>query len=159
MKVPIPALSTITIGKEKLDISKLLSCEYEDIAHASEELPSALAWLCWQKAHAQSRKSITERELERKEAEVFFELKAAGGWEAAGLGGKATDASMRFALRMDDRVEPYFQRLVEHEKWVVILSGLIEALKAKLELVRTTEATRRRLVEPVPTDAEVRAGK
>lgn len=153
----VPPLKNFKIDGHVFDVRGLLSCEFESVAHAAEVLPAALAWLGWQRAMHVEKKNHAEREMERVEATVFFELKATGGWEGAGLPGKSTDASMRYAVRLDQRTDDTFNRWVEAEKWVNILSSQIDAVRAKLELVRTTEATRRRLVEPVPTDAEIKA--
>lgn len=151
----VPPIKNFKIDGETFDVRGILSCEFESVAQAAEVLPSAIAWLGWQRAACIERRNFAERELERVEATVFFELKATGGWEGAGLPGKSTDASMRYAVRLDQRTDDAFQKWVEAEKWVNIVTTQIEAIRAKLELVRTTEATRRRLVEPVPTDEEL----
>ena len=153
-KMPVPQLAKLTLGTESLDLDYFLTREYDDVAQVTEELPGAIGWLNWKRADALQWEMIAEREMKEAEATAYFELRN-GGFDDKQYGGKMTDKAVSLAVRLEETViaaaQVYEKRRAMRER----IQGCIEALQCRLDLVRTSEATRRRLVTAPPTDQEI----
>lgn len=147
----VPKLASITVGGQSLDLETLLNSEYEDVREASEQLPAAIHWLGWHRGYATQRLVITEQEWNEAEAKVYFDLRN-GGFIEKGFGEKMTEEALKKAVVLDETVHAAAAAYASAKRWVEVFNTTIEALMAKLDLVRTSEATRRRLIE-VPPDA------
>jgi hypothetical protein len=150
-KIVIPKLSNIKIGDQVLDLDTLLNSEYEDVREASEQIPAAIAWLGWHRGYAYQRLTIKEQEWNEAEAKAYFELRA-GGFVEKGYGEKMTEEALKKAVLLEESVGSAVEEYANAKRWLEIYNSTIEALMAKLDLVRTSEATRRRLIE-IPPDA------
>ncbi len=151
---PVPRLSKFVIDGETIDLDYLLTTEFEEVAEAAEKLPGAIAWLNWKRADASEQVDISERQFKEEEARQYFELRN-GAFEERNYGGKMTDKAVALAVRLEQSV---INKAREWEIWrahLLRITGQIEALQAKLDLVRTSEATRRRLITTPPTDTEI----
>jgi len=154
MNPPVPRLKNIRVGDAVIDLDRLLNADYDNVNEASEKLPAAISWLVYQRAMMVEQVALADRKEEQTKAEVYFALKN-GGFESAGYGSKPTDTAVKLAVLLDDSVKLAGQSMARFQRHLALYSGQIEALKAKLELVRTSEATRRRLINETPTDESI----
>mgnify|MGYP001614093028 CR=1 FL=1 len=152
---PVPRLKNLRIGNEVLDLDRLLNADYENVAEASEKLPAAISWLSYQRAAMTEQVMLFDRREEQAKAEAYFALKN-GEFEARGHGIKPTDAALKMAVLLDPAVIQSGKDFARYKRHLALYSGQIEALRSKLELVRTSEATRRRLIDPADEDQELR---
>jgi len=149
-KIIVPKLKNIKIGNETLDLDSLLNSEFEDVREASEQLPAAIAWLGFHRGYAYERLTIAEQEWNEAEARVYFDLRN-GAFVERGYGDKMTEEALKKAVLLDESVSQAAVEYASAKRWLEVYNSTIEALVAKLDLVRTSEATRRRLIE-VPPD-------
>ena len=149
-KIVVPKLKNIKVGNETLDIDYLLNSEFEDVREASEQLPAAIAWLGFHRGYSYERLTIAEQEWNETEARVYFELRN-GGFIEKGYGDKMTEEALKKAVLLDQSVSQAAVEYASAKRWLEVYNSVIEAIIAKLDLVRTSEATRRRLIE-VPPD-------
>ena len=147
MKEIVPNLKSFTVGTETLDLNYLLNAPYEDIGEAAEKIPAAIGWLGYHRGLALERLIVSEQVWKKVEAQQYFRLKN-GGFTAEGLVDKPTEEALKKAILLTPEVtaacDDYAKRK-RHAEW---LSASIDALQAKLELVRSSEATRRMEHEP-----------
>jgi hypothetical protein len=153
MNPPVPRLKNIRVGDAVLDLDRLLNADYDNVSEASEKLPAAISWLVYQRALMVEQVALCDRQEDQTKAEVYFALKG-GGFESAGYGSKPTDTAIKMAMLLDPGVKAAGERMAKFQRYLALYTGQIDALKAKLELVRTSEATRRRLIE-TPTDESI----
>lgn len=144
-KALLPKLEPLSLGDFNLDLNYFLTSDYQDAHSASRELPAIIEWV---NSHLQS---MTEQKLRLKahvktaEAQAYMDLKS-GLWDTRGYEGKITETGLEHAIHLEDTVKKAQDELAIYSGWVSRLSNLIISLQAKLDLVRTSEATRRVLV-------------
>ena len=143
----VPNLRSLKVGDETLALHDLLQAPYEDISEAAEQLPAAIGWLGYQRAIGIERMILSEQAWKKAEATQYFELKN-GGFISGGFGDKPTEDALKRALLLTPQVEEACADYAMRKRHVEWVSASIEALKAKLELVRSSEATRRMEHEP-----------
>lgn len=148
MKEPVPTLKKFTVGDETLDLNYLLNAPYEDIREASENIPAAIGWMGYHRGVANERLIIAEQAWKAAEATAYFALKN-GGFISGGFGEKVTEEGLKKALELDKGVKDACAAYATRKRHVDWISASIDALKAKLELVRSSEVTRRLEDEPV----------
>lgn len=153
MKFVVPKLANIKIGDATLNIDALLNNDYEDVREASEKIPAAIAWLGWHRGTAVERLTIADQTWKEAEATVYFSLKS-GGFIEKGYGDKMTEEALKKALVLDEKVRFAANEYAKAQRWVETFESTIKALIAKLDLVRTSEATRRRVMELPPENIE-----
>lgn len=147
MKQLVPKLKSFKVGEDTLDLNYLLNAPFEDIGEAAESIPAAIGWLGYHRSWAIERLIVTEQEWKRVEAQQYFELKN-GGFVSKGFGEKITEEALKKAVLLTDEVNQAcvdYAKRKQHVEWI---STSIDALQAKLELVRSSEATRRMEHEP-----------
>jgi len=154
-KIVVPKLANIKVGADTLDLDYLLNNEFEDVREASEQLPAAIAWLGYNRGYAYERLTICEQEWNEAEARAYFDLRA-GKFLEKGYGEKMTEEALKKAVALDETVSEAVAAYASAKRWLEVYNSTIEALMAKLDLVRTSEATRRRLIE-LPPDAHERS--
>lgn len=138
-------LDPIELNGQTLDLNYYFSQDYLDIEQAAQELPAVIEWVNAQ-YHVIYEDMLTFKdELERAEARAFFDLK--GGTYAEKYGGRPTDKSLPHAVCLEETVQDIQKKYNNLRGWVRRLDSLQKSLQTKLELVRSSEATRRRLVE------------
>jgi len=148
-KTLLPTLEPLNLGDFNLDINYFLTSDYQDAHAASRELPAIIEWV---NSHLQT---MTEQKLRLKstvktaEAQAYMDLKT-GLWEKRGYEGKVTEKGLECAVQLESNVQKAQDDLAIYCGWVSRLSNLILSLQAKLDLVRTSEATRRVLVAGEP---------
>jgi hypothetical protein len=148
VKIVIPKLAKIKVGQESLDLDYLLNTDFDDVREASEKIPAAIAWLGWQRAYAYEWLTVAEQVWNEAEAEAYFDLKH-GGFIEKGYGDKMTEEALKKAVFLDPKVHKAAVDYGSAKRWLEVYDSGIKSLLAKLDLVRTSEATRRRLTEPL----------
>lgn len=118
-----------------------------DIGDAAIELPAIIEWLNFQHQIALEMKMRQKAALERTEAETYFNLKG-GEYQSLGYGDKPTADALKAAVVLDPRVQELNEDIAVWSALEDRLEKIARSLTAKLELVRSSEATRRKLVEP-----------
>ena len=152
MRQLVPKLRDIKIGNEVLRLEELLNADYDNVAEAALQIPAAIAWLSWKRGVQYKRVEEYKRRHKEAQAETYFALKN-GQFEALGYGSKPTEAALSQAILLDDSVKAAAELLEEAHRLFQIYAGQLDALQGKLEMVRTSEATRRRLIEGIPDEA------
>lgn len=141
MNEDLPSVGTITYDGYTLDVDNYLRAEYTDVGQAAVELPCVIEWLNAMLSYYVSSELIEYRAIKRAEADAYFELK--GGTYASTYGDKMTESALAYAVERDQRVIDAVALHAESKAWSARIRNLISTLIAKLELVRTVEATRR----------------
>jgi len=142
----IPHTPVIKIGSVTVDVEYWLTLEYRDIGDASVDLPSVIEWFNYQHQVHLEEKMQTEGELARAKAEAYFALKD-GEFVRRGYGQKPTEASLDHAVELDDKVMRLRDRVATLTGWVDRFRNIQKSLQFKLELVRSNEATRRKILD------------
>jgi hypothetical protein len=154
MKYPLPPLRSLTMDKEVCHIEYYLTRDYDDVGEAAEELPAVMSWLNYHFAECIELADRAKRLYKEEAARVYFELRN-GGFETAGYGDKQSENALEKATIMEPTVQ---RKAVEWEaasKLCERIRGQVMALQVKLDLLRTSEATRRRIHEAPVSDDEV----
>lgn len=148
MKKPprLPTIPPVTLDGYELDVQYYVQQEYLDISQAAVELPTIIEYLNWQTQIHIEAKMSKKAELERVEARVWFELKN-GEFQRLGYGDKPTEKAMDHAVALNEDVIALKDEIGIFSGWVERLSNIQRSLQFKLELVRSSEATRRKIVE------------
>ncbi len=141
-KHALPVLSPIELDGYTLDLQHFFGKEYTDICEASVELPSIIEWLNYQLQAQIEQKHRLKASVERSEAEAYFRLKN-GDFQRLGYGEKTTDKALDYAIKTDESVIQFNEDYAVTAGWVARLENLQRSLQYKLELVRSSEATRR----------------
>ncbi len=139
-------LDVIELDGEKIDLNYYFTQEYTDIGQAAQELPNIIEWVNSQLQTIYEDKLNAEQKLKESEAAAYFDLK--GGTYEQVYGGKMTEKSLDYAVWRDEGVSKSWTRLNNLTAWCRRLQNLQVSLQTKLDLIRSSEATRRRLVEP-----------
>lgn len=137
-----PPSEPITLGGYTLRPGYFLARDYEDISQAAAELPPVIDWVSHQLQSITEQLHRAEDGVKRSEAAAWFEL-LRGGFEDRGYSGKKTTHAVLMAVRLDPDVNRAQEDYAILSGWHVRLTNLMRALQAKLELVRSSEATKR----------------
>lgn len=147
---PIPdgmlELDVIKLNGQEVNLNFYLTHEYTDISQAAEELPNLIEWINGQLQIMYEDKLNAEDAYKRARAEAYFALKNESF--ATIYGGKPTEKSMEHAINLDEGVGAAARLLNSLAAWCRRLDNIQNSLQTKLDLIRSSEATRRRLVDP-----------
>jgi hypothetical protein len=148
----LPVIKPIDTGDDyKLDIDYYLKHDYADIGEAAEKLPGIIEWL------NEQRQIVKESMLRQKlrvrylEAETSFVLKG-GRFQELYPSEKITETAIGNAVQLDLQVGRAQEQLVVLIASVERLSTTILTLQIKLDMIRSTEATRRVLAQGEPSE-------
>jgi hypothetical protein len=144
----LPTLEPLRLDDDfQLDVNYFLRAEYTDIGQASAELPPIIEWVNSRLQGLVEAKLIKKQEIKEVEAEVYFELNDGLFVETYSSDVKQTAAAFDRAIARDPRVKAIHREFAVLAGWVQRLTNLQFSLQSKLDLVRSTEATRRRILE------------
>jgi len=146
-KISVPIVKKFQVGDEVVDLDAILNAPFEDIGEAAERIPGILGWFGYQKGLAIEREINADYNWKEAEAVAYFALKG-GGFVEKGYGEKITETALEKAVLLDEAVKAAALEYAKRKRHLEWVNGTIEALKAKMELVRSTEATRRMEHEP-----------
>ena len=150
---PLPKLAPIRYGDFSMDLEYYLGGNYVDIIRVASELPAAIEWVNAALQDYTEQKLIAKQAVEEIEATVYFELKN-GDFEAKGYAGKSSEEAVKRAIQLDERVKKAHRKYAVLYGWVQRLWNVQTSLQARLDLVRSSEATRRRLAEDVTEETD-----
>lgn len=141
----LPTLPPIDLGGDfKLDLSYYLTATYDDIGQASSELPAIIEWVNMKLQEMVESRLIKKQEIKEVEAEAYFYLK--DGAFVRDYNDKMTESSLSMAVALSPKVKQTHHDFAVLSGWVERLSNLQGSLSAKLDLTRSSEATRRQLI-------------
>lgn len=147
MNEPVPPLKAFKVGDATVDLEWLLNAPYEDIGEAAARIPPAIGYLGYHCSVSVERMIIAKHEIEKAEGNVYFRLKN-GEFVTKGFGEKMTEESVKRAVSQYPEVSEAHAKFATYRRNIEWLNRSIEALQAKLDLVRSSEATRRMEHEP-----------
>lgn len=148
-----PQLDKIRLDEDfELDIGYYLGNDYDEIGQAAVELPAIIEWVNMKLQALTEQKIIKKQEIKEVEARVFVKL-INGGFEEA-YGGKATMAAIERVICLDPKVRTVHEEYAVLFGWTQRLQSMQISLQLKLDLTRSTEATRRRLLVGEGTDEQ-----
>lgn len=151
----VPQIKPFKVGTEGLDIDWMLKHPFDDVHEASEKLPAAMAWLGWQRAWYKELLYNAEVAVKTAKGTVYHHYRAEG-FESDGFTGKPTEAAIEHAINVHPDVIAQHGKVAKYEGVISKLTTYICALEHKIDLVRTGEATHRKVVEnEPPTDEEI----
>jgi outer membrane murein-binding lipoprotein Lpp len=151
-------IDDLELNGQTVDLNYYFTQEYTDIGQAAQELPNLIEWINAQMQVFYEDKLNAEQELKRAEADAYFDLKNNGTF-ATLYGGKPTEKSLEHAVNRDEGVLEASQKLNRLAAWVRRLNNLQQSLNTKLDLIRSSEATRRRLVDPAELELDRKTGR
>jgi len=141
-KMPCPKIGKLMFGDgEVIDLDFYLNHDYTSIEEASQQLPGIIEYLNEKLQYYVQTEQIEKQEIKEAEATVYFRLRSGEFLER--YGEKMTEAALEKAVVLDDVVKNAHRIHAESDAWCERLKRSISSLTAKMELVRTTEATRR----------------
>lgn len=152
MKPKLPSIGKVRLGDDTIDLDYYLAQEYDDIVSASQELPALIEWINARLQENIELKIITKQKIRNVEAKVFFSLKN-GDFIEKGYGPKMTEKALERAIALDPKVTQVWDDFAVLSGWVSRLQNLLSSFQAKLDLVRSSEATRRK-IEPDDLDKD-----
>ncbi len=140
----LPALPPLDLMGVSFDLDRYLRREYSDIGEAAIQLPTIIEMLNYEAQVNREARLCLEAQYERKRAEAYFYLKN-GGFQKEGYGEKATEDALKMAIVLQPEIQQLSEELAIRDAREKRLYNLMGTFQAKLELVRSTEATRRKL--------------
>ena len=143
---PIPTVPAIELDGFRLDVAYFLRKDYEDIATASIELPAIIEWVNCKLQALTEQRIRKEDSVKELEAEAWFWLQN-GGWEDNNYAGRKNAHALLMGCKLDPKVKKARSELATLSGWTQRLYNVMTSLQAKLELVRSAEATRRRIFD------------
>jgi hypothetical protein len=149
-------LDKIVLDGETLDLNYYFTQEYSEIGQAAAELPNAIEWCNWKAQLFYEDKLNAEQALKVAEANAFIDLKK-GLFEDL-YGFKPTDAALKHGVNKDEGVIAANKEYARCAGWVRRLTATQASLATKLDLIRSSEATRRRLVDPAELELDRKRG-
>jgi len=140
----LPKLPGLNLLDQTIDLNYFLNREYSDIAEAAIQLPTLIEVLNYNSQLNKETLLRREAELARLRAETYFYLKS-GGFQRAGYGDKASEEALKMAIQLDPKIQELLEDIAIYTAWDERYRNMMRTFQFKLELVRSTEATRRRL--------------
>ena len=147
----LPKLGKLKLNDYSLDLDHYLTGEYDDIGEACTEIPPIVEWVNDQLQCYTEQKLIADHAIKVAEAKAYFELRN-GGFEDRGYAGKCTEVALERAVALDQGVIDAHENYAVLVGWVKRLENLQGSLQTKLDLIRSTEATRRRIYDSSEKD-------
>lgn len=141
----IPAIEPISgLDGATLDVGFYLTEDYADVSDAAKELPAVIEWLNELRQACLEARDIAKADAEAQEAKIYFQLRGHGEDNfAANYSGKPTEDALKMAVALDPEVRRLKERVAAHGAMAARLSGTIASFQAKVDLIRSSEATRR----------------
>lgn len=145
MSDALPNLGVVDLGVEfSLDLDTFLKKPYDDIGEAAVELPAIIEWVNQQLQWVIEQRGSKKQDLKVARARSFVSLR--NGAAAGMISGKVTEQAIEHLIELDPVVCQTNEELSKILGWASRLSNLQYVLQSKLDLVRSTESTRRKLL-------------
>jgi hypothetical protein len=141
----LPKLESIELQGYALDVDYYLKKDYNDISVASEELPALIEWVNMLVQIYTEKKLIAKQEIKEVEARAYNRLESDPEFT-----GKKTDTNLSRQVVLQEDVMKAHRRFAVLTGWCSRLINLQISLQSKLDLVRSTESTRRKVYTDDP---------
>jgi hypothetical protein len=148
MSDELPFLEPINLQGYNLNIDLYLKKDYGDISVASEELPALIEWVNTLVQVYTEEKLVKKQEIKEVEAIAYNRLEADPNFT-----GKRTEANLARQIVLQEDVMKVHRRFARISGWTARLINLQIALQSKLDLVRSTESTRRKVYNDEPPES------
>lgn len=149
----LPVLKKIdNNGDFVLDVDAILKRNYDDIGYAAAQIPAIIEYINEYFQVIVEQKIIAKQEIKEAEAAAYFDLKRGKFSEV--YDSKVTENALEKAAVLETTVIDAHRRYAVLAGWYQRLSGLILSLQTKLDLLRSTEATRRKLIDDHEEDKD-----
>ena len=146
----LPVLAKIINDIIELDPDYYFRKRYDDIHEAASELPLVIEYINESLQRASIETANKKRDLEALEAETYIHMRK----EWVNLyAEKMTEKALEMAVMQDETLCKAFKEFSVLKSYVGRLANMQDNLRSKLDMLRSVEATRRRLVDD-PTDRE-----
>lgn len=143
----VPKLKRITIGDDSLDLDYFFTHDFVDIDEPCQKIPAIIEWVNYHLQFFKQESVNLKQKTKEAEARAYFRLKN-GGFEERGYG-KMTEAALDKAVSLEDDVIQAHEDYAETYGWARRLENLTVSLQLRLDMLRSQEATRRKLmIEP-----------
>lgn len=147
----LPPLQKYDDGQNSLDLDHFLKKDYVDVNQASLQLPPIIEWVNQVRADFQEQMLVAKQAIKEAEARAYFDLRG-GGFEQK-YSGKASEAALAQAVVLEEKVATAYRDYAVLYAHVQRLANTMISLQAKLDLVRTVEATNRKVFTPPETES------
>lgn len=144
----LPVLEPIKLQGYDLNVDLYLKKDYNDISMASEELPALIEWVNMLVQIYTEKKLVAKQEIKEVEARAYNRLEADPNFT-----GKKTDTNLSRQIVLEDDVMKAHRRFAVLSGWCGRLINLQISLQSKLDLVRSTESTRRKVYTDDPPNS------
>lgn len=142
----LPKLKPLNLDGSPVDLNFFLTTDYQDATVASVEIPALIEYINENLQVMIEGKIRAKADLERLRGKAYLDLKR-GLWETRGYEGKPTDKGVEAAIEQEETVIEAHEQVAIFSGYVSRLHNLIAVLHAKLDITRTSESTRRALLE------------
>jgi hypothetical protein len=149
----LPKLKPLELDGQVVDLNFFLTTDYQDAASASVELPGLIEFVNENLQVMVEGKARAYAQLKQAKAKAYFDLKG-GLWEVRQLAGKPTESGLEAAVELEQTVMDASEQYAIFSGYVSRLYQLIQTLHAKLGITRTSEATRRAMLEEADRPSE-----
>lgn len=139
----LPFLESITYGEYTLHVNDWLTSAFDDIGEAAMAIPAIVEWLSYVLQYYVQAEILDARKIKQAEATAYFRLRSGGFAEK--YGEKMTESALEKAVELEEDVQKAVTDYAESKAWVARLRGTLSTFQSKLDLLRSTEATRRAL--------------
>ena len=139
----LPPLAKISHGDTVLDVEYYLRRDYENIQLANEEIPHVICWLGELRSWAFKRVADSEGAWDKAKGAAYFALKSGGEFQSRGYGEKPSEDALKHAIQLDPVVRECASSYAEFKRRLIHVEETIECFKLKIDLIRSSETTRR----------------
>jgi hypothetical protein len=146
----LPVLQKIVNDIIELDPDYYFRKRYDDIKLAASELPVVIEYINESLQRAAISAAESKRDLQALEAETYTRLRQE--WSTI-YSEKMTEKALEMAVFQDQDLSEATKSYSVLKSYVSRLANMQDNLRAKLDMLRSVEATRRRLVDD-PGDRE-----
>jgi hypothetical protein len=143
----LPTLAKLKLGEYDLNVDFYMKMDYVDATSACKELPAIIEYVNEHLMWAVEDMMKAKQSYREAYGEGFAFLKDKDHWAERGLVGNPTDKGVETQIPREPYVREAAHNLAYATAWVGRLRQLIASLEAKLGMVRTSEATRRVMIE------------
>jgi hypothetical protein len=144
-----PVLAKLENDIIDLDPNYYFSKRYDDIVEAASELPLIIEYVNESLQRAACAASEAKRDLQTLEAETYGHFRR----EWANLfAEKMTEKALEMTVSQDKNILEATSNYSVLKSYVTRLANMQENLRIKLDLLRSIEATKRKLIDDGPDD-------
>lgn len=145
----LPVLAQIVNNIIELDPDYYFRKRYDDIIEAASELPLVIEFINESLQRAAIAAADSKRDVQSLEAETYGDLRQQ--WNEK-FSEKMTEKALEMAVAQDAELTKALHNYSVLKSYVTRLSNMQENLRGKLDMLRSVEATRRKLIEDEPPD-------